>query len=92
MNNTEDFGQAVPQKEFLSTKEAASFLGVSIHQLYKYSSNNIIPFYKPQNKILYFRRTELIDFIIAGRVKTQAEIEQEADEYINKQQYPKSLK
>lgn len=75
--------QAIYTKEFLNAKEAAVFLGISIHQLYKYSSQHILPCYKPQNKLLYFKRSELIDFISAARIKSQEEIDNKSNKFFN---------
>ena len=83
---------AASSKEFLNVKEAADFLGISIHQIYKYSSQKILPHYKPQNKVLYFKRSELIDFISAGRIKSQAEVEAAADKFLNSQKIKQTNK
>lgn len=74
---------ATSHKEFLTASEAAEFLGISIHQLYKYSSQNILPHYKPQNKLLYFKKIELIQFIEAARIKSQEEIDNKSNKFFN---------
>ena len=50
--------------------------------LYKLTSGNLIPHYKPQGKMLYFEKAELEAWLRQNPVKTQAQIEQEAQKYI----------
>lgn len=83
--------QAIYAKEFLTAPEAAEFLGISIHQLYKYSSQHVLPYYKPQNKLLYFKRSELVDFIEVARIRSQTEIETGADKFLQQKPNLKKL-
>ncbi|QEN03350.1 DNA-binding protein [Thiospirochaeta perfilievii] len=54
----------------LNAKEAAKYLGnLSIHCIYKYSSQGIIPKLKHTGKLL-FLKSDLDDFIIKNRVST----------------------
>lgn len=46
-------------KNVLSFEEASRFLNLSKSYLYKLTSGNLIPHYKPQGKMLYFEKTEL---------------------------------
>lgn len=43
-------------KNVLSFDEASKFLNLSKSYLYKLTSGNLIPHYKPQGKMLYFER------------------------------------
>ena len=64
-------------KNVLSFDEASKFLNLSKSYLYKLTSGNLIPHYKPQGKMLYFEK-----WLRQNPVKTQAQIEQEAQKYI----------
>jgi len=64
------------EKQFLSTKEAAEFLGWSPSQIEKMTAPNVkvalketkpLPFYKVGRRI-FFDRSELIDYIKGGKV------------------------
>ena len=66
-------------KEILTLEEAAIFLGISKSCLYKMTHNQVVPFYKPNNKIVYFVRTELIKWIRSCRVASMDQIESEAN-------------
>lgn len=69
-------------KEILSLKEAATYIGVSYSHLYKLTSKRKIPCYCPQGKLLYFKRSELDEWLLRNRRDTQEEISQKADLYL----------
>ena len=66
----------------LSFDEASKFLNLSKSYLYKLTSGNLIPHYKPQGKMLFFERADLEAWLRQNPIKTQAQIEQEAQKYI----------
>lgn len=68
-------------KEILTIEEAAEFLSVSKSYLYKQTSAQAIPHYKPTGKRCYFKRSELEAWILAGRISTKSEIVQRANAY-----------
>lgn len=55
--------QTVLTKEYLNLAEAALYLGVSKSYLYKLTSTLSIPFCRPANKLIYFKRTELDSWV-----------------------------
>ena len=63
------------QKNVLTFKEAAQFIGLSQSYLYKLTSKGIIPHYKPSGKMIYFNREELEMWLLQNRKKTLDEIE-----------------
>ena len=69
-------------KNVLSFDEASKFLNLSKSYLYKLTSGNLIPHYKPQGKMLYFEKVELEAWLRQNPIKTPAQIEQEAQKYI----------
>jgi excisionase family DNA binding protein len=69
-------------KNVLSFDEASKFLNLSKSYLYKLTSGNLIPHYKPQGKMLYFEKVELEAWLRQNPIKTQVQIEQEAQKYI----------
>jgi excisionase family DNA binding protein len=69
-------------KNVLSFDEASKFLNLSKSYLYKLTSGNLIPHYKPQGKMLYFEKVELEAWLRQNPIKAQAQIEQEAQKYI----------
>ena len=68
-------------KNVLSFDEASMFLNLSKSYLYKLTSGNLIPHYKPQGKMLYFEKSELETWLRQNPIKTKVQIEQEAQSY-----------
>ena len=64
-------------------KEAAQYLKISKQTLYGMTSKRTLTFYKHGHRI-YFKKSELDDWINQGKVKTQAEIHAEASSYISR--------
>ena len=55
-------------KELLTIKEASVYLGIAKSYLYKLTSAKKIPHYKPNGKLVYFKRKELYDWAIQNQV------------------------
>ena len=66
------------EKEFLTTKETAAYLGMALSYLYKLTSKKSIPFYTPTGKKIYFKKSELDEWMNRGRVATNEENESRA--------------
>lgn len=64
-------------KPVLDLEEAVMFTGLSRGHLYRLTSEKQIPYYKKCRK-LYFKKSELEDWMLERRVPTQAEIEAQA--------------
>ena len=69
-------------KNVLSFEEACKYLNLSKSYLYKLTSAQMIPHYKPQGKMIYFEKDALEAWLRQNPVKTQAQISQEACNYI----------
>ncbi len=69
---------------FLTAKEAAEFLSVTIGMLYKLVFQRRLPCYKPNGGRLYFDRAELEAWIRRGRVTPSDELDDKAVEYCQK--------
>ena len=69
-------------KNVLSFDEASKYLNLSKSYLYKLTSAQQIPHYKPQGKMIYFEKDALDAWLRQNPVKTQAHISQEASHYI----------
>jgi excisionase family DNA binding protein len=51
------------QKDVFTTEEACLFLDISPSQLYKLTSKQKIPHYKPRGKMVYFDKEELVKWL-----------------------------
>jgi excisionase family DNA binding protein len=67
--------------EVMTLKETMHFLGMSRTNLYRHTSQGLIPHYK-LGKFLRFRKSDLMEWMSTFRVKTIYEIEQEAESYL----------
>ena len=55
-------------KEVLSVEEAARFMGIARSSLYKMTSDRSIPFYRPNGKMIYFEKADILEWIRKNRV------------------------
>ena len=69
--------------EILTIKEAANFLSLSVPTIYGLLSKGELPVMK-RSKRCYFSKLDLIDYLKAGRRKTNAEIEVIANKRLTK--------
>lgn len=73
----------VGSPEILNLNQATEYLSLSKSTLYKFTSQREIPHFKKGKKI-YFRKSELDDWLTQLRISTKDEIEQEAINYLIK--------
>lgn len=64
--------------EILSANRAAACLDVSISYLYKLTNRGSIAYYKPAGKKIYFKKTDLENYLLQNRVKPASEISEAA--------------
>ena len=65
-------------KEVLTLQEAAQYMGIARSSLYKMTSNQTIPFYRPNGKLIFFEKDDILTWIRRNRVFSTEEIEEEA--------------
>lgn len=75
----------VQNVEPLDFTKASKYLNVSKSYLYKLTSKNLIPYYKPSGKKIFFEKSELNKWILKGRIATITEIELEAEKILSKE-------
>jgi excisionase family DNA binding protein len=73
--------QKLLTKEIFNLQEASKYLGLSKSALYKKTSLNVIPFYKPNGKIIYFKKADLDDYMLSNRQPTDDEIREKANNF-----------
>jgi len=86
LNRSEEFHSVVmlPQKEVLSFNEAVIYLDVSKSFLYKLTSTNKISFSKPNNKLIYFRRIDLDNWMLQNRNESIGVLQENLNNYLNR--------
>ena len=84
LNNIEKLleSQSLLQKEVLNFNEACHYLNISQSHLYKLTSTKQVPHFCPQGKRLYFKRTELDNWLQRNRKSSIDEIDQLAADYV----------
>ena len=68
-------------KNVLSLEETAALTGFSVGHLYRLTSQKQIPHFK-KNRKLYFRKSDIEDWMTEKRVLTDSEIESKATTYM----------
>lgn len=74
---------SAPQKKYLTTKEAAEYLGVSKQCIYDISMQKRIPTFKPGGSKVYFLIDDLNDYIQSARNKSKSEIQTAAEKQLS---------
>ncbi len=79
---SENNGKDQLGKEMITVDEAAKLMGASKSYIYKLSFSRSIPVYKPSGRRVFFKKSDIINFLQQNRLMSQKEIEQEAINYI----------
>ena len=70
------------ERNLLTTTEAAKYLGLKPSYLYKLMMRRAIPYYKPNGKLCFFSKADLDAWLTNIRVRSQAEIDGDAAQYL----------
>ena len=69
-------------KDVMNLEEAALFTGMSKSSLYKLTHRQVIPHYKPNGKLIYFEKTELLNWMRQNRTSSSTEIGEKAQQQL----------
>lgn len=69
------------RRKILNFSDGVKYLGVSESYLYKLTSANKIPFYRPTGKLIFFKKEELDAWLLQNRQATTGEIQQSANNF-----------
>ena len=72
----------IGQQQVMSLDQACTYCSISKSYMYKLTSAQKIPHFKPQNKAIYFKKAELDEFLLQNRIQTTDEIEEQASNYL----------
>ena len=70
------------QKTVLNFEEASVYTGLSKSHLYKLTSTEGVPCYKPTGKKLYFNKEELDKWMLRNKKLSQNEIDDKAENFL----------
>ncbi len=59
---------AIPSKEIMTVEDCALYTGLSTSYIYKLTHRKEIPFFKPMGKRLYFKRSEIEQWLLRNRL------------------------
>ncbi len=68
-------------KDIFTTEELAEYTGFKRSYIYKLVHLNLIPYSKPNGKILFFDRKKVDQWLLSNSSKSIAEIEADATEF-----------
>lgn len=71
------------QSEVLTVDALSILTGWSKGNIYKKTSANLLPYYKPNGKTIYFKKSEIEQFLLSNRQTPSSEIEDKARRYVN---------
>lgn len=69
------------QKQVLSFEEGCKYCNLSRSKMYKHTSSRNIPFYKPEGKLIFFKREELDEWLLRNRHASNDDLSREATKY-----------
>jgi len=69
------------QKTVLTFNEACMYCGISKSKMYKHTSSKNIPYYKPEGKLIFFKKDELDVWLLRNRQSSLDELQREATKY-----------
>lgn len=66
--------QTIENKELFSMEEAALFTGLSTSTLYKLTADRKINFFKPNGKVIFFKKQDIVDYITSNVYETKVQL------------------
>jgi excisionase family DNA binding protein len=73
------------QKHILTFDEFCAYAGISKKYGYYLTANNIIKFYRPLGKLIFFKREEVEEFLSANAVEPQKQIDNKVNQHLLKE-------
>lgn len=67
-------------RNIFNVEDLAAYTGLTIAYIYKLTSARVIPHYKPLNKTLFFKKSEIDEWLLSNPVN----VSQLKAEYLNK--------
>ena len=65
--------------DMLSVAQASEYSGFSKSFIYKITSSNEVPFYKPNGKTIFFKRSDIDEFLCRKKVLSNHELRMDAN-------------
>lgn len=65
---------AINTKEVWTIEDTATYTGLSKSQLYKLAQAHVLPYSKPSGKVIFFKREDVINWLLSNRYASAEEI------------------
>ncbi len=85
VNEANEQNKSSGEEEIVSFKKASKILGVAESTLYKLTHERRIPFYKPGGKLIYFKKEDLITWMLRNKTPSNEEIQRKMINKLNTQ-------
>lgn len=70
-------------KELLNLDEVCLYMGISRSYMYKLTSSNQLTYYKPNGKVLFFDKKDLINWMTRNKIKSKDELNDDVNIYVS---------
>ncbi len=70
-------------KQIFTVDDVVNYTGFSKSYVYKLVHTKILPYSKPNNRTLFFSKTEIDEWLLQNKSKSISQIEKEAASYVN---------
>lgn len=74
----------IGSKEVLTIEECALFTGLAKSTLYDKTSKRQIPHYKPRDGKIYFKKSEVENWLLQNKKASNKEIDEKAEAYVRR--------
>lgn len=89
-NDTSNVNLPPSGKEYLTVDEAAALIGSKRSYIYKLTHEKRISFTKPGGNRVLIKRSDLLDWIEANRIKSQKDVQNDVEQFMKNSRRPGS--
>jgi len=87
-NDTSNVNLPPSGKEYLTVEEAAALIGSKRSYIYKLTHEKRISFTKPGGNRVLIKRSDLLDWVEANRIKSQKDVQNDVEEFMKNSRRP----
>jgi len=87
-NDTSNLNLPPSGKEYLTVDEAAALIGSKRSYIYKLTHEKRISFTKPGGNRVLIKRSDLLDWIEANRIKSQKDVQNDVEQFMKNSRRP----
>ncbi|WP_339898970.1 helix-turn-helix domain-containing protein [uncultured Gilvimarinus sp.] len=88
-NDTSNVNLPPSGKEYLTVDEAAALIGSKRSYIYKLTHEKRISFTKPGGNRVLIKRSDLLDWVEANRIKSQKDVQNDVEQFMKNSRRPR---